>query len=239
MKYYKITNETEIHNGLKYKAGLNVDPLPFNPSGDCLPGGIYYTDAKNICYFLGCGPWIREVTLPKDAQVYQNPGIPLKWKADKVKLGPRKKWCSVEVIKKLIKEGTDIHAGYDCTLRLASYNGHLSAVKYLVKIGADIHVIHVCEDSPLRLASDRGHLNVVKYLVEQGADIHADNDCALRMASNYGHLSVVKYLVKNGADIHADNDCALRLASGNNHQNVVKFLKGKLNEDQKRICEQQ
>jgi len=31
----------------------------------------------------------------------------------------------------------------------------------------------------------------------------------------------------------------LRLASGNNHQNVVKFLKGKLNEDQKRICEQQ
>ena len=47
MKYYKITNEEETHNNLKYKTGLNVDPLPFNPEGDCIKGGIYFA-SKDI-----------------------------------------------------------------------------------------------------------------------------------------------------------------------------------------------
>ena len=35
MNYYKILNESENHQGLQYKTGLNIDPKPFNPSGDC------------------------------------------------------------------------------------------------------------------------------------------------------------------------------------------------------------
>ncbi len=190
-KFYKITNENETHHGLKYKTGLNKDPLPFNPHGDCEAGGIYYSDAKNIFHFLSYGPWIREVILPKDARVYKNPGIPLKWKADKVKLGPRKKWCSVEVLKQLVKEGADIHAWNDDALRWAAENGHLSVVKFLVKSGADIHAYN---DDVLRLAAQNGHLSVVKFLVKNGADIHAWNDDALKWAADNGHLDVVKYL---------------------------------------------
>ena len=220
-KFYKITNETETHNGLKYKTGLNRDPLPFHPHGDCTPGGIYFTDAKNILYFLDYGPWIREVTLPKDAQVYKNPGTPLKWKADKVKLGPRHKWCSLAIVKKLIKKGADIHIDDDYVLRLAACNGHLDAVKYLVKNGADIHVRN---DYALGWASNNGHLDIVKYLLKNGANIHSGGDYALRLAAENGHLSVVKYLVKNGANIHAGDDCALRWAARNGHLDVVKFL---------------
>jgi len=40
MNFYKILNEEETHHGLKYQTGLNEDPLPFNPNGDCEPGGI-------------------------------------------------------------------------------------------------------------------------------------------------------------------------------------------------------
>ena len=221
MTYYKITNETETHHGLKYKTGLNVDPVAFNPHGDCEPGGIYYTDARNIFHFLNYGPWIREVTLPKDTQVYKNPGTPLKWKADKVKLGPRHKWSSVEVLRKLIKEGADIHIGDDYVLRWAAQNGHLNVVKYLVKNGADIHAE---DDYALRYAAYNGHLDVVKYLVKNGADIHAGDDYVLRWAASNGHLDIVKYLVKNGANIHAGDGCALRWASTNGHLNVVKYL---------------
>jgi ankyrin repeat protein len=221
MTYYKITNKTETHHGLKYKTGLNVDPLPFNPRGDCTPGGIYYTDAENILYFLDYGPWIREVILPKDAQVYQNHGLPKKWKADKVKLGPRHKWCSLEIIKKLIKEGADIHIDDDYVLRLAAESGHLDVVKYLIKNGADIHAR---DDYALGWAVSNDYLDVVKYLIKNGADIHARDDCALRYAASNGHLSVVKYLVEKGADIHAVDDWAFQWAAIRGHMDIVEFL---------------
>ena len=219
MHYYKILRENKTHHGLVYKEGLNVDPIPFNPSGSCLSGGIYFAE-KDILAFLWAGPLICEVTLPEDARVYKNPGKPEKWKADKVILGPFKK-INLAVIKKLVKEGADIHTDSGYTLQWASKNGHFNIVKYLVKSGADTHANN---NYALRLASGNGHLNVVKYLVENGADVHTGNDHALRWASINNHFSVVKYLVENGADVHADNDYALRWASEDGHFNIVKYL---------------
>jgi len=70
MNYYKILSKDEYHYDLQYKTGLNVDPKPFNPSGNCEPGGIYFS-REDILAFLDYGPWIRKVTLPKDALVYE------------------------------------------------------------------------------------------------------------------------------------------------------------------------
>jgi len=42
------------------------------------------------------------------------------------------------LIKKLIHDGVDIHVDDDYALRFASYNGHLSVVKYLVESGSFI-----------------------------------------------------------------------------------------------------
>ena len=40
-KYFKIVNP-DGHHDLVYHEGYNEDPLPFNPTGDCEPGGIYF-----------------------------------------------------------------------------------------------------------------------------------------------------------------------------------------------------
>jgi len=105
MDFYKILNEEEYHHNLQYKTGLNIDHVKFNPSGNCDPGGIYFS-REDIFTFLEFGPWIRKVTLPEDAKIYENPGTPKKWKANKIILGEREK-ITTKVIKRLIKEGAD------------------------------------------------------------------------------------------------------------------------------------
>ena len=161
--YYKILNQEEDHKGMKYKSGLNEDILPFNPSGDCTSGGIYFAK-DDILAFLDYGPWIRRVTIPEGEPVYENPGTPKKFKAHRVRLG-RKFKINLKVIKRLVKQGADIHAGDDVALRWAAEYGHLDVVKFLVKQGADIHA---GDDAALRWAARYDHLDVVKFLEGKG-----------------------------------------------------------------------
>ena len=192
MKYYKITNEEECHHGMQYQDGLNIDIKEFNPSGSCEPGGIYYS-SEDIFSFLSYGVWIREVTIPEDAQTYKDPDSDIvKWKADKVILGPRRR-ITFDIIKELIDEGANIHAQCDYVLRTYAERGNLEAVKYLVEHGADIHADN---DFALRYASRNGYFEVVKYLVEQGADIHAQDDYVLHCALAHDHLDIAEYLKK-------------------------------------------
>jgi len=128
----------------------------------------------------------------------------------------------LEKVKTLVEGGANIHVCNDYAVRLASENGHLEVVKYLVEQqGANIRA---CYDYALRYASYNGHLEVVKYLYDKGADIHTCNNDAVCCASYNGHLEVVKYLVEQGADIHACNDYALCCASQNGHLEVVMYL---------------
>jgi hypothetical protein len=191
MKYYKITNKNETHNGMKYKTGLNIDVLPFNPSGDCEVGGIYFS-REDIFAFLGYGCWIREVTIPEGEMVYENPGFPKKWKAHKVILGKRRK-ITAKVIEELIKEGADVNAGGVSALSLASLNGHLEVVKVLLENGADVDTNDGCA---LSWASENGHLEVVKLLLENGANVHARDGYALFGANMNKHMKVAKLLKK-------------------------------------------
>jgi hypothetical protein len=79
--YIKILSEDLKHNGFQYKEGLNVDTIPFNPTGSCLPGGLYFTDEKYLLDFLGYGTKIADVEIPSNAKVYRDGN---KWKADKI-----------------------------------------------------------------------------------------------------------------------------------------------------------
>ena len=36
--FYKIINLELIHHDFKFKNGLNIDTVPFNPKGNCFPG---------------------------------------------------------------------------------------------------------------------------------------------------------------------------------------------------------
>jgi hypothetical protein len=220
MRYWKITNEEECHNELQYKDGLNIDILPFNPSGDCQSGGIYFA-SKDISHFLNCGPWIREVFLPKDARVYKNPGFPKKWKADKVILGPRRRWYNVEVLKELIEYGCDTVANYNWIIQFAAQDGHLEIVKFLYSVGCDPTVLN---NYTIQLAAENGHVDVVKYLYSVGCDPTDLNNYSIRWAAENGHVDVVKYLYSVGCDPTVFNDLAIRWAAKNGHTEVVKFL---------------
>ena len=190
MKFYKIMTEKEKHYDMQYTEGMNIDVVPFNPSGACRSGGIYFA-REDIFEFYDYGPWIREVIIPEDGQVYENPGSPKKWKADRVILGAKRAKWDLEVIKELVESGANIHAQDDYAIRWASSNGQLEVVKYLAENGANIHAQ---DDYAICWASENGQLEVVKYLAENGANIHAQDDLAIRLASNNGQLEVVKYL---------------------------------------------
>lgn len=83
--YIKFINKNLEHRGLTYKLGLNVDPVPFNGSGMCMPGGIYFTEFKNWNLWSRFGNNAAIVTIPSDARVYREP-CGLKLKADKIEI---------------------------------------------------------------------------------------------------------------------------------------------------------
>jgi hypothetical protein len=187
--YLKITNKNENHNGLQYHTGLVADIIPFKKEGSCVAGGIYYTTPEFICNFLNYGPWLREVTIPEDAEFVQDPSGD-KWRSNKVILGERKDLSKVETWKYLVEEcHADIHFENEYALRYASYNGLLEVVKYLVEeCHADIH-------ANAEFVVRNGRLEVIQYLVaECGADIHVShvsNEEAVRWASRNGHIESI------------------------------------------------
>ena len=110
MRYFKVTNAAESHNGLQYSDGLIVDPVAFNPSGSCESGGIYYADEDHIGEFMSYGPWVREVTIPEDARTYKDPEGN-KCKADKVILGPRV--ALLDFLREYVENHQSIGGGLD------------------------------------------------------------------------------------------------------------------------------
>jgi hypothetical protein len=84
--FYKLLAADLCHNDVTYQEGLNVDPVPFDPSGDCKPGGLYYTDFEHIPrWCFARWPLIADVSVPDDARVYAEP-CGTKWKADRIEL---------------------------------------------------------------------------------------------------------------------------------------------------------
>ena len=84
-EFYKLTNKEEIHNSFQFKTGLNTDTVPFNPTSQCEPGGIYFTELQYVFNWVNYGvkkmAKIRKVEIPADAQVYVEK---MKFKADKI-----------------------------------------------------------------------------------------------------------------------------------------------------------
>jgi len=72
-----------------------------------------------------------------------------------------------EVVKLLLEQGADVHAGYDYALRKAAMHDHTEVVKLLLEQGADVHAI---DDYALRWAACSGHTEIVNILQK-----HIDN----------------------------------------------------------------
>ncbi len=130
--YLKITNAEENHHSLQYQDGLIIDPIPFAKEGSCCPGEIYFTTPEYICTFLYIGDYIREVTIPEDAEMVMDPEGD-KWRASKVILGPRKDLSEVETWKWLVEIGVEID-WYGFVLRWAYNKGHSKILEYLESV---------------------------------------------------------------------------------------------------------
>jgi hypothetical protein len=213
-KYFKIANSTKGNHGLFYHEGINVDPLPFNPQGDCTSGGLYFS-SEDILYFFDMGNTVYEVK--PIGEIYENPDTPKKWKAHSLEMKLVGKTDDVKTIKFLIENGANIHAKDDDSLYWAAYYGYFDVVKYLVEHGANVHAN---DDYALRCAAENGYLDMIKYLVEHGADIHADDDYALETAVYHGNFDIVKYLTEHGANVHANDDYAFHYGD----KAVVEYL---------------
>ena len=128
MKLYKVMNQEENHYGLQYRTGVNRDILPFNPSGSCKAGGIYYADENHICEFLGMGCWVREVTLLPESRVYADPNGN-KYKTDVMSMGERvaiSKWLPKFITERGGIIPGNLHVYGDAKLgALTSVGGHL------------------------------------------------------------------------------------------------------------------
>ena len=96
--YYKVTNKEECHHGFQYKDGPNIlkEKFALALEGDCVPGGLYFTDRANVTEFSDYGCYVREITVPEDAQVVH---VDNKWRADKLDLG--KRWSFMDFMRTL------------------------------------------------------------------------------------------------------------------------------------------
>ena len=250
MKFYKITNEKENHNGVQIHDGRVDDPTPFDE--DDSTGGIRFAPVTSILSFVGFGPWIREVTIPADVSIVNVSGFgPRQYKAASVVFGPRMRWMRAEVLHQLIDEGADISDLYVYMLHLAAREGNLAVIKFLVSRDVDIHMKN---DMAACLAAQNGHLDVVQYLIglgvqiadgfvlswaikgEQfdvarfllatGADINANDGQMLRHAIENGNLAVVKFLLENGASTEMDHGIKspISVAIHNGHTHIIEYL---------------
>lgn len=90
-QYCKVLNPEWNHYGYRWHVGENVDPLPWNPNGECQSGGLYFTTSDKVhkhAYDPFDENFIGEVTVADDEPVWQEEG---KWKARRVFLSNVKK----------------------------------------------------------------------------------------------------------------------------------------------------
>lgn len=84
-------------------------------------------------------------------------------------------------------------------LYFAAKYGHLRAVKWLIKAGADINRKTNDLSCPLYAAVDGGHKDVIELLVRNGAEVNGTYSLSgwscLHQAVYKGHIEIVRYLV--------------------------------------------
>ena len=134
----------------------------------------------------------------------------------------------IDLVKKVLDAGANIHSNNDAALLMACENSHLDIVSYLLSMGADINANNA---GPLFNAVSRNHIDVTKFLLEY-KDTNGKNICnvndncaiALRIAIEYGYYDICKLLIKHGADIYVCDDLPLSLAKRKGYTNIVDLL---------------
>jgi hypothetical protein len=99
--------------------------------------------------------------------------------------------------KSIFKDKNNLNNGIDIYINKYLINagkcGQLDAVKFLHKMGGDIH----CHNSIMIIdAASEGHLDIVKYLCDNNIDVTSMGSYAIKIASKKNHNDVVRYIKK-------------------------------------------
>lgn len=143
------------------------------------------------------------------------------------------------VTKYILDTGLDINTPLHSTkyshqqyglVHIASENGHVSLLKFLLENGSDVNVCNWENSTPLHLACKQGRKDCVLILLERHARIDQSNkkgDTPLHEAVRSGHCDIVQSLLSRNADMNLFNkygDTPLHVACQGNHLKTVSFL---------------
>ncbi len=126
---------------------------------------------------------------------------------------------NLQMVKKFVESGIDIHENSEYALRTACEYGYLEIVAYLVDCGADYRVL---DNSAINNASKEGHLEVVKYLIQHGADPKH----AFKVALCYGQLQIVKFIIQYDYKILDQVDDSYFYGAIVNNKQMMEYLIG-------------
>jgi class 3 adenylate cyclase len=137
----------------------------------------------------------------------------------------------------LIGEGASVEA---CDLKgrtalhLASSEGRLAVVEYLIHNKANVHAKDHSGHEPLHEAALGGHMDVVKLLIKAGAfltqEFKSEIDLKIRSFAARGEFLKMKELVESGFRYDSadySGKTALHVSSRSGHLEIVEYLLGK------------
>lgn len=124
---------------------------------------------------------------------------------------------NLDALKKIVKDGFDIHYDFDELMHFASEINNTKIIKYLVKQGVDVNM-------PFMMAVYKNNYKLVQYLIEHGADEDINNDDALEFAFKHNKHKMVKYLIEHGADPNIYNGGLLLYNLERENFEMIKFL---------------
>uniref|UniRef100_A0A0K0DGI0 ANK_REP_REGION domain-containing protein n=1 Tax=Angiostrongylus cantonensis TaxID=6313 RepID=A0A0K0DGI0_ANGCA len=129
--------------------------------------------------------------------------------------------------------GVDWHDEMDIPkmeLLNAAYEGNITKVGELLRMGVNIDSYDDDHVTSLQIAAFTGNNAMVTYLLDEGADLEACNQVGMtpfHHACREGRMTVVETLLQRGADIHRTTfmgATALTLAAAGAHLHIVKKL---------------
>jgi hypothetical protein len=203
-QYVKILNASMKHNKFQYVEGLNVDIHPFNPTGECQKGGLYFCELSDVYLYLGYGTLIADVEIPSDAKVYQEKN---KLKADKIILknirpfGEHKIWNDIEFCEKAVNKYAN-YIGYAkaqtpdmCVFAVALSPSNIKYVKHqtpemgMYAIGSNPHLLQCITDQTpdmCKMAVMKDGM-VIQYIKNQTPEL-----CKLAINQNSDSIRYIK-----------------------------------------------
>ena len=216
--FYKITNENENHNGFQYVDGLNILDKPFQESGSCVPGGLYYTDEDNLYNFYQYGVWIRVVSIPDDAKVVEDP-IKVggrKWRTDKIILHDKYPLYDLGTIKKFNLKITKEY------IKEVSKLGKVDILEWWINSYSFENNL-LLQIKSMMYASGYGKINVLDFWKNSGYHLQY-SDSMIDYASMYNQIEVLDWWKNSGLPIVYSED-AIDNASSQGHINVLDWWK--------------